>query len=318
MWISSKKGRRVLNFLYSWGASVVILGALFKLLHFPFGNEMLFVGMITEFLVFFVSGFEQPEDQYHWEQVFPELDSRNPMDREEMEARRKYLLEKAQQARAQYSHYAAETVLASSLNNNGTHGHSSISQTESSVLQNINDSSFPKDQVERLSLAIDQLSEAATQLSRLGQLSTLMTQQWEDMAQDSSSINQQTQSYKEQMENLQRNISGLNTIYEIQLKSVSGQIDTIDHINSGLNRIRNMYDSTVVDSSTFQKENERLAIQLSELNRVYARILEALTTNMNMGANGVAGQPFHSAATYTNTSSSYTETSTTKSDNIKA
>jgi ABC-type phosphate transport system auxiliary subunit len=119
------------------------------------------------------------------------------------------------------------------------------------------------------------------------------------------------------MENLQRNISGLNTIYEIQLKSVSGQIDTIDHINSGLNRIRNMYDSTVVDSSTFQKENERLAIQLSELNRVYARILEALTTNMNMGA-GVAGQPFHSAATYTNTSSSYTETSTTKSDNIKA
>ncbi len=318
MWISSKKGRRVLNFLYSWGASVVILGALFKLLHLPFGNEMLFVGMITEFLVFFVSGFEQPEDQYHWEQVFPELDSRNPMDREEMEARRKYLLEKAQQAKAQYSHYATETVLASSLNNNGTHGHSPISQTESSFSQNTNDSSLPKDQVERLSLAIDQLSEAATQLSRLGQLSTLMTQQWEDMAQDSSSINQQTQSYREQMENLQRNISGLNTIYEIQLKSVSGQIDTIDHINSGLNRIRNMYDSTVVDSSTFQKENERLAIQLSELNRVYARILEALTTNMNMGANGIAGQPFHSAATYTNTSSSYTETSTTKSDNIKA
>ena len=54
MFLSSEKGKRVLNFLYSWGASIVIIGALFKLLHLPYGNQILFVAMITESFVFFI------------------------------------------------------------------------------------------------------------------------------------------------------------------------------------------------------------------------------------------------------------------------
>lgn len=55
MFLSSERGKRVLNFLYSWGASIVILGALFKLLHIPYANQILFVAMITESIVFFIS-----------------------------------------------------------------------------------------------------------------------------------------------------------------------------------------------------------------------------------------------------------------------
>ena len=58
--LDSKKGRVLLNFLYSWGAAVVILGALFKLTHIEGANLMLFIGMGTEVLVFFISGFERP------------------------------------------------------------------------------------------------------------------------------------------------------------------------------------------------------------------------------------------------------------------
>ncbi|MCI6522698.1 MAG: gliding motility protein GldL, partial [Parabacteroides sp.] len=81
MFLSSEKGKRVLNFLYSWGASIVIIGALFKLLHLPYGNQILFVAMITESFVFFISAFEHPNREYHWEDVFPVLKSKNPMDR---------------------------------------------------------------------------------------------------------------------------------------------------------------------------------------------------------------------------------------------
>ena len=81
MFLSSEKGKRVLNFLYSWGASVVILGALFKLLHLPYANQILFIAMITESIVFFISAFEHPSNEYHWEDVFPVLKSKNPMDR---------------------------------------------------------------------------------------------------------------------------------------------------------------------------------------------------------------------------------------------
>ena len=77
MFLSSERGKRVLNFLYSWGASIVILGALFKLLHIPYANQILFVAMITESIVFFISAFEHPNKEYHWEDVFPVLKSKN-------------------------------------------------------------------------------------------------------------------------------------------------------------------------------------------------------------------------------------------------
>ena len=81
MFLSSENGKRTLNFVYSWGASIVIIGALFKILHLQYGNEILTVAMITEAIVFFVSGFDRPTNEYHWEEVFPVLKSKNPLDR---------------------------------------------------------------------------------------------------------------------------------------------------------------------------------------------------------------------------------------------
>ncbi|MDR2681040.1 MAG: gliding motility protein GldL, partial [Tannerella sp.] len=81
MFLSSERGKRVLNFLYSWGAAIVIIGALFKLLHLPYANQILFVAMITEACVFIISGFERPASDYSWEEVFPVLKSKNPLDR---------------------------------------------------------------------------------------------------------------------------------------------------------------------------------------------------------------------------------------------
>ena len=59
--LASQRGKRILNYFYSWGAAFVILGALFKLLHIRYGDEILLVSMLTEFAVFFISGFERPE-----------------------------------------------------------------------------------------------------------------------------------------------------------------------------------------------------------------------------------------------------------------
>ena len=83
MFLSSENGKRTLNFVYSWGASIVIIGALFKILHHPLGSPILSVAMVTEALVFFISAFERPSNEYHWEEVFPVLKSKNPLDRPE-------------------------------------------------------------------------------------------------------------------------------------------------------------------------------------------------------------------------------------------
>lgn len=80
IFLSSEKGKRVLNRFYSWGAACVILGALMEILRIPYGDLVLCVSMLVEFAVFFISGFEKPESSYNWENVFPELKSTNPID----------------------------------------------------------------------------------------------------------------------------------------------------------------------------------------------------------------------------------------------
>ena len=75
--LQTERGKRFINFAYSIGAAIVILGAMFKLLHFPFGNELLFIGMVTEVIVFTLSAFDTPIRDYNWDKVFPSLTSDN-------------------------------------------------------------------------------------------------------------------------------------------------------------------------------------------------------------------------------------------------
>ncbi len=69
----SKKGKKIMNMVYGLGAAVVILGALFKIMHWPGGNAMLIAGLVTEALVFTISAFEPVDDEYDWSLVYPEL-----------------------------------------------------------------------------------------------------------------------------------------------------------------------------------------------------------------------------------------------------
>ncbi|GAB6394254.1 MAG: gliding motility protein GldL [Bacteroidales bacterium] len=152
---------------------------------------------------------------------------------------------------------------------------------------------------ESLSSSIKKLNEAAEQISKMADFTeatqkymeqiSAMSEQIEkfstvthSLTDVSDGINRNSQNYVQQMELLNRNITGLNTIYEVQLKSISSQISSIEHINAGLNRIKDLYDGSIVDSSVFRSETERMAQQLTQLNTVYARLLQAMTVNMGM------------------------------------
>ena len=78
---NSKASKKLMNMVYGLGASVVILGALFKIMHWPFGNEMLIIGLITEAFVFTVSAFEPVDDDLDWSLVYPELAGGNKRDK---------------------------------------------------------------------------------------------------------------------------------------------------------------------------------------------------------------------------------------------
>ena len=83
-----------------------------------------------------------------------------------------------------------------------------------------------------------------------------MLNSYKGIADNPSSVSQNATSYVEQMDALNRNIAGLNSVYEMQLKSISAQMENIERINAGLNRIREMYEGSVIDSSVYRNETE--------------------------------------------------------------
>lgn len=307
MFLASERGKRVLNFCYSWGASIVIIGALFKLLHLPYGNQILFVAMTVEALVFFVSAFEKPFNEYHWEEVFPVLKSKNPLDRPDF----------------------ANTPMSNLINSSDNTADDAVGVNinlggrKSAGLGNLGldvseeDSKNLSDSIKKLSGAAEQISKMAElteatqkyleQLSGMSEnmerfsavtnsltnVSDTLLTSYKSITDNSDGINQNSRGYVQQMEMLNRNISGLNTIYEIQLKSISSQIESIEHINGGLNRIREMYDGSVVDSSVFRNETEKMTRQLAELNQVYSRLLQAMTVNMGYQQPAQPQQPVY-------------------------
>lgn len=308
MFLSSDMGKRVLNFCYSWGASIVIIGAMFKLLHLPYGNQILFIAMTVEALVFFISAFEHPSNEYHWEEVFPVLKSKNPMDRPDFAGTGMSNLINS-------SENMEDDNVGGGININvGTTKKASVTSNMggASVLDNLDVS---EEDTKKLSESIKKLSGAAEQISKMAELteatqkyleqlsdmsenmerfshvthsltnvSDTLLNSYKSITDNSDGINQNSRGYVQQMEMLNRNISGLNTIYEIQLKSISSQIESIEHINGGLNRIREMYDGSVTDSSVFRNETEKMTRQLAELNQVYSRLLQAMTVNMGAAA----------------------------------
>lgn len=285
--LDSSSGQRFFNVVYSIGASIVILGALFKLLHWPFGNQMLTIGMITEAIVFFLSAFEKPPKEYKWEEVYPVLaDSEGFIPKAERVVAQRAVntTTNTRQSTANVSqpiNTNSNISASTSTNNSGTIrpsvGGVGVTMDSGNVV------GASEEYVNQLTQVSENMEKFAKFADSLGGISDSLLKSFQTIIDNSEGIGNNTQGYVSQIEALNRNIAGLNTIYEIQLKGVSGQINTIEHINAGLDRIKKLYDGSLADSSIFKTETEKMAQQLAELNRVYARLLQAMTSNMNMG-----------------------------------
>ncbi|MCM1378232.1 MAG: gliding motility protein GldL [Clostridium sp.] len=129
----------------------------------------------------------------------------------------------------------------------------------------------------------------------LNEVSGTLLQAYRQITDNSDSIAANAEGYVGSMEDLNRNIGGLNTIYEIQLKSVSSQIETIDRVNRGLKDIRDMYEKSAAESSHYCEETEKMARYMKQLNNVYEQMIKAMTINMYnpmMGGAAAGSNPY--------------------------
>ena len=255
-WMDSVPGQTFLNYAYSWGASIVILGTLFKLTHLPGANFFLFLGMGTEVFVFFISAFDRPFDKTT---DGMELDTHMKTAEDEVEVE--------EGGKATVIGGNGGTIIIGG--GGGSVGGSSITGTPSVSSETLGEPSTPTqtsidtEAIAAVSSSVTtmaggapvvlpevnpELEEATAnyvdELKRLTEMLSKVSEQSERLARDS-----------EEMENLNRTLTGICKVYEMQLKSASSQIGTIDEIN---------------------EQTRHMAEQIQELNKIYARMIEAM------------------------------------------
>ena len=310
--ISSENGQRFFNFAYSLGAAVVILGALFKILHLKGGNALLSIGMGTEVLMFVLTAFDRPSKEYKWEKVYPELNK----EEEEHEKAEKAtidgeIIENEEDGldETDAPHAGPQVIIAGgvvggvpagAMPYDGSVGAMpaggvvgggvAAGAVSGPVVAASYPVARPGDAATANEQYVDKVNSIAEEMERLRQttaalndVSETLLRSYQAITQHSAEIDQSSTGYVEQMQGLNRNISGLNTIYEIQLKSVSSQIDAIDRVNKGIKDIRDMYEKSASQSTRYCEETEKMARYMQQLNQVYEKMIHAMTINMYPG-----------------------------------
>lgn len=299
--LRGESGQRFFNFAYSIGAAVVIWGALFKILHLPGGNTLLSIGMGTEVLMFILTAFDKPPREYHWEEVFPVFDTKEEEDRPDFNSGGGIIINGGGSGEGSVEGGSAgisgtfEVTPAEARNAVGLPAGIDLSEEDTRSLSDsiakMNAASEQLSKMAELTEATQQylsqmsaISEQMQQLKEttqsLNEVQTTLLGSYRAITENSEDITRNSTGYVEQMQDLNRNIGGLNTIYEIQLKSVSGQLDAIDRVNRGVKDIRDMYEKSAQNIGIYSAETEKMVNYMRQLNSVYEKMITAMTINM--------------------------------------
>lgn len=307
-WMDSVPGQTFLNYAYSWGASIVILGALFKLTHLPGANFMLFAGMGTEAFVFFLSAFDRPFDKTADGRDIP-----THVTEEYLETGKVTYGEAEEAAASAASGSATVAGSSSAASVSGTpvsggqtiiigggsfSGGAGVSAASSSVAgsekgegaEQIDESvaaavapgagfsengaavagaTMTGGSVAGGSVAGGNAAWVAGQQGVTPEMADAQNNYVEELkklVETLEKVNEQSTRLtrdSEEMENLNRTLTGISKVYEMQLKGASQQIGTIDQIN---------------------EQSRKMAQQIEQLNKIYARMIEAMTVNMRAAA----------------------------------
>lgn len=259
--LETQKGQTILNYLYSWGAAIVILGALFKLTHISGADLMLFIGMGTEVLTFIVNGFERQSSTKESEAPAaaggpviiggaPVVGSAVPVGTDGVGSTTAAPHLDADALNAMANIAAANAAVAAAQGNAASTGAAVAGSNAVAAAQPVVPVVDGKVDVPELQQVTQDYIEKLREL----------TESFQHISDQSS----QLEASADEVERLSRNLTSINTIYEMHLKSLGSQIGNIDLVN---------------------EQTRRMAEQIEELNQVYDRMLQSMTVNMKVGRN---------------------------------
>ena len=244
------------------GAAVVILGALFKIQHYPGASLMLIVGLGTEAVLFAMFAFAPKETHYHWERVYPQL-----VDEE-----------------YDYEDEEEDGVLATTENVTGKLGDmlsnagidDNVVQKLGSGLTNLTDSVSKMSDLSNAAVATEAYAKsaehAAVELQAVGKAYSTTAKAMEGMANAATDA----QEYHSQVQTITKNLGALNSVYELELQDADKHLKAMNKFYSNLSSaMENMADASK-DTDKFKKELSSLTGNITSLNNVYGGMLSAM------------------------------------------
>jgi gliding motility-associated protein GldL len=253
-----------LHVAISWGASVVILGALFKILHIggTFGNWAIGAGLGVESILFFLTGFRQPAQELPWERVYPELDD-------------KYDGEFPKSSRPVVSAGPSSTAALDKMLSDAKIGPELI-ESLGAGLRTFGDKVSAISNVADASTATSEFTgKIKTASASFDGLNNAFTKATEQLAELGNS-NVASQSYHDQVNALAKNLSALNAVYELELQDSSAHLKSMNKFYQNLSLTMNNFNESMEDSKQFKDEVGKLAKNLSSLNAIYGNMLSAM------------------------------------------
>ena len=289
-WYESYDGKNVVNIIYSAGASVVIIGALFKILHWPGASQVLMIGMFTEAFLFLIGTLEHPHPEFHWENVFPQL--------LEYGTKPELLEEKSKQPRptllgagvagapvAAASGVAAAGAAEPSAKAPGLKdedfkalkegiGELAKTATQFAELGKVAQSGVKLN--EKLVAAEAATTEYAAKLANVGiatdnlsQAASGLSGAYAQIGADMKSVAEETKAYKAGVEQVGKSIASLNSVYELQLQSVKAQTEAQKDAAAAAKEAAEA-------QVAFANGAKQLQKQVADLNGIYGSMLNAL------------------------------------------
>lgn len=299
-WHASYSGQRVTGIIYSAGASVVIVGALFKLLHWPGASGMLIVGMFTEAFLFLIGTLDKPHQTYNWGNVFPQL-LEFGTDPALLEAK---------------AHQPRPTLLGAGVENGGSpiYGNGGFGGGVQPAHATAGIPSLNDKEMETLQNAIHGLAQTASQLSDLGkaasttaqlsaqieaagsaaekfaasQINLLAVSQRLGEAYQAVETNMQqtartADGLTQEVESIGGKLNTLNAIYELQVNALQGQVAltkahtaTLSQVSDSLQALEESAEEAKQSQEAYTAAAKKLATQVADLNSIYGNMLNAL------------------------------------------
>lgn len=286
LWWNSPEVKQKVGAAYSLGASVVIIGAMFKILHLPFAGEMLGVGMSVEAVLFALGIFDKPHKDYEWDKVY-DFEGNGIVATQE--STKSSIAPTPVPTRAVGLNYT-ETIsdddvkkLSEGIKN------LSVTAQQFAGLSNVVGATdqFVKN--------IDGASEMTAKLTKnqesLNSATGLLTTSYKGIADGMEAVEKNTKLYAGKVEDINKNLSSINSIYEIQLKNIHAQTEGLtqqtervrkvnDELGTIVTDVQKMKSATTIaadETENLKANTTKLAKQIADLNQVYGNMLNALS-----------------------------------------